>query len=61
MYPPGYHHNGFMATYSLLFNHISCTQVYELPHIHCSDKWESIHIYKIYKIYIHTRYKCIYM
>ena len=29
MCPPGYHHNGFMATYAS-YNRASCAQVHEL-------------------------------
>ena len=41
MYPPGYHHISFVADYSLLVNHVSCAQVYDLPQIYCGEKWES--------------------
>ena len=46
MCPPGYHHNGFVATYALvhmmygLMNRTSCAQVHELPQIHCGDNRE---------------------
>ena len=41
MCPPGYHHNGFVATHAL--GHIyrtSCAQVHELPQSHCGDNRE---------------------
>ena len=44
MRPPGYHHNGFVATHAL--GHImciirtSCAQVHELPQSHCGDNRE---------------------
>ena len=46
MYPPGYHHNGFVATHALghmmygTCNSTSCAQVHELPQSHCGDKRE---------------------
>ena len=56
MYPPGYHHNGFVATHALghmmygytlstlcvvdHFNRTSCAQVHELPQSHCGDNRE---------------------
>ena len=33
MCPPGYHHNGFVATHA-------CAQVHELPQSHCGDNRE---------------------
>ena len=33
MCPPGYHHNGFVATH----NRTSCAQVHELPQSHCGE------------------------
>ena len=36
MCPPGYHHNGFVATHALR----SCAQVHELPQSHCGDNRE---------------------
>ena len=45
MCPPGYHHNGFVATHALwhmmygLYN-TSCAQVHELPQSHCGDNRE---------------------
>ena len=49
MCPPGYHHNGFVATHALghmmygyhLINRTSCAQVHELPQSHCGDNRES--------------------
>ena len=44
MYPPSYHHNGFVATHAL--GHMmycyrtSCAQVHELPQSHCGDNWD---------------------
>ena len=39
--PPGYHHNGFVATHALgHMNCTSCAQVHELPQSHCGDNWE---------------------
>ena len=45
MCPPGYHHNGFVATHAL--GHMmygssctSCAQVHELPQSHCGDNRE---------------------
>ena len=47
MCPPGYHHNGFVATHAL--GHMMCTwahyrkscaQVHELPQSHCGDNRE---------------------
>ena len=52
MCPPGYHHNGFMATHTLehmmygsscctfIMYGTSCSQVHELPQSHCGDKRE---------------------
>ena len=39
MCPPGYLHNGFVATHALghLMNRRSCAQVHELPQNHCGD------------------------
>ena len=47
MCPPGYHHNGFVATHAL--GHMmyglykcpsACAQVHELPQSHCGDNRE---------------------
>ena len=39
MYPPGYHHNGFVATHAL--GHMMYgAQVHELPQSHCGDNRE---------------------
>ena len=37
MCPPGYHHNGFVATHALghMMYGTSCAQVHELPQSHC--------------------------
>ena len=45
MYPPGYHHNGFVPTHALgqvheLPQSMSCHQVHELPQNHCGDNRE---------------------
>ena len=46
MCPPGYHHNGFVATHALghmmygSTNRTSCAQVHELPQSHCGDNRE---------------------
>ena len=50
MCPPGYHHNGFVATHALghmmctvtdnMMNRTSCAQVHELPQNHCGDNRE---------------------
>ena len=45
MCPPGYHHNGFVATHALghmmyIMNRTSCAQVHELPQSHCGDNRE---------------------
>ena len=42
MCPPGYHHNGFVATHALgyMMNRTSCVQVHELPQSHCGDNRE---------------------
>ena len=47
MCPPGYHHNGFVATHSLghmmygySCNRTSCAKVHELPQSHCGDNRE---------------------
>ena len=46
MCPPGYHHNGFVATHALghlgtwALNRTSCAQVHELPQSHCGDNRE---------------------
>ena len=47
MYPPGYHHNGFVAThvlghmtYGYVPNLTSSAQVHELPQSHCGDNRE---------------------
>ena len=39
MCPPGYHHNGFVATHALGHT-MSCAQVHELPQSHCGDNRE---------------------
>ena len=42
MCPPGYHHNGFVATHALGYmNRTSCAQVHELPQSHCDDNREA--------------------
>ena len=45
MCPPGYHHNGFVATHALGHmiygsNRTSCAQVHELPQSYCGDNRE---------------------
>ena len=43
MCPPGYHHNGFVATHALghmMYIRTSCAQVHELPQSHCDDNRE---------------------
>ena len=40
MCPPGYHHNGFVATHALGYNRTSCAQVHQLPQSHCGDNRE---------------------
>ena len=52
MCPPGYHHNGFVATHALghnltlkrvscaSCNRTSCAQMHELPQSHCGDNRE---------------------
>ena len=41
MCPPGYHHNGFVATHALgHMNRTSCAQELELPQSHCDDNRE---------------------
>ena len=42
MCPPGYHHNGFVATHALghMMCRTSCAQVHELPQSHCGDNRE---------------------
>ena len=48
MCPPGYHHNGFVATHAL--GHMmygSCAQVHELPQSHCGDNREGYILYII--------------
>ena len=40
MCPPGYYHNGFMATHALGNNLTSCVQVHEMPQSHCGDNQE---------------------
>ena len=40
MCPPGYHHNGSVATHALGHMMHGCTQVYELPQGHCGDNRE---------------------
>ena len=46
MCPPGYHHNGFVASHALghmmygYINRTSCAQVHELPQSHCGDNRE---------------------
>ena len=37
MCPPGYHHNGFVAT---TMYRKSCAQAHELPQSHCGDNRE---------------------
>ena len=37
MCPPGYRHNGFVATHAL---GTSCAKVHELPQSHCGDNRE---------------------
>ena len=42
MCPPGYHHNGFVATHALghMMYGSSYAQVHELPQNHCGDNRE---------------------
>ena len=45
MCPPGYHHNGFVATHALrhmmyIMCHTSYAQVHELSQSHCGDNQE---------------------
>ena len=40
MCPPGYHHNGFVATHALGHMMYGCAQVHELPQSHCGDNRE---------------------
>ena len=45
MCPPGYHHNGFVATHALGhmmygLHELPQTQVHELPQSHCGDNRE---------------------
>ena len=40
MCPPGYHHNGSVATHALGHMMHGCTQVHELPQGHCGDNRE---------------------
>ena len=42
MCPPGYHHNGFVATHALghMIYGSSCAQVHQLPQSHCGDNRE---------------------
>ena len=46
MCPPGYHHDGFVATHALghmNIHHVMCgAQVHELPQSHCGDNREGI-------------------
>ena len=57
MCPPGYHHNGFVATHALghmmysytfgslvpaMCNCTSCAQVHELPQSHCDDQEDTL-------------------
>ena len=37
MYPPGYHHNNFVATHAF-----GCAQVHELPQSHCGNNRDGI-------------------
>ena len=52
MCPPGYHHNGFVATHTLghMMYGSSCAPVHELPQSHCGDNQDDtlfsyLHIY----------------
>ena len=51
MCPPGYHHNGFVATHALghmmYGNRTSCAQVHELPQSHCGDNREGQIVFMI--------------
>ena len=40
MCPPGYHHNGFVATHALGHMMYGCAQMHELPQSHCGDNRE---------------------
>ena len=43
MCPPGYYHNGFVATHALghmMYGWDVCAQVHELPQSHCGDNRE---------------------
>ena len=45
MYPPGYYHDGFVATHALgyMMYCTSCAQVHELPQSHCGDdRWSKL-------------------
>ena len=57
MCPPGYHHNGFVATHALghMMCGSSCAQVHALPQSHCGDNREGIYIYIYIYIYIMLR------
>ena len=66
MCPPGYHHNGFVATHALrhmMYGCISCTrtscaQMHELPQSHCSDNQEGKYCFYDYKYILHPSYFC---
>ena len=40
MCPPGYHHNGFVATHALGHMMYGCAQVHELAQSHCGGNRE---------------------
>ena len=48
MCPPGYHHNGFVAT-----NRTSCAQVHELPQSHYDDNREGTSFSRLHIYYAH--------
>ena len=56
MWPPGYHHNGFVATRALehvMCNCTSCAQVHELPQSRCGDNGEGTFISWLHICYAH--------
>ena len=69
MCPPGYHHNGFVATHTLGHmmygynrNRTSRDQVHDLAQSHCGDNREGHIVFMITYIYIYIYiYICLYI
>ena len=57
--PPGYPHNGFVATYALAHNRTSCAQVHELPQSYCGVLASVGYIYVYIYLYMYISFSLI--